>query len=300
MDPWRILGITQEYSPQEITRKYRQLMLIYHPDKKGPNGISEETREKRFHEIQQAYNFLQKIPKFRDAPDYKMEYSIDSTVTIPQYQPGPLGPGPSGPSGSSFNLDRFNEDFMASKIQMEKDGFIDPDTIGRAPSNYDSFNKEKRPDTIDVAKDPINARARTTTNTELMQYNPMTGYGMKGKELGITKLDDYSVTFGRKNNKFNGADLLNTYNDFELETLALERDSKLRDQFGDSNPLGSKLEQRLNDYHRESISVKVFDKSTTNNYLKFQNTPEPTKDDLARRLYMDNYSDYLERRQIRN
>lgn len=58
-DPYVILGIDRSASPEDIKHAYRQLAGQYHPDK--VMHLGEEFKalaEKRFKEIQQAYNQL--------------------------------------------------------------------------------------------------------------------------------------------------------------------------------------------------------------------------------------------------
>jgi DnaJ like chaperone protein len=63
-DPYETLGVTGGDSPEEITRAYRRLAAQYHPDK--VQHLGEEFRqlaEKRFKEIQEAYDAVKKQGK---------------------------------------------------------------------------------------------------------------------------------------------------------------------------------------------------------------------------------------------
>jgi hypothetical protein len=58
-DPYAILGVSHDASPEEIKAAYRQLASQYHPDK--VQHLGEEFKrlaEVRFKEIQQAYETL--------------------------------------------------------------------------------------------------------------------------------------------------------------------------------------------------------------------------------------------------
>lgn len=60
-DPYAILGVHKGASSDEIQKAYKQLVNRYHPDK--VQHLGEEFRqlaEKRFKEIQQAYQYLVK------------------------------------------------------------------------------------------------------------------------------------------------------------------------------------------------------------------------------------------------
>ena len=57
--PYIVLGVSSDASPEEIKNAYRQLVSKYHPDKVGHLGDEfKELAERRFKEIQSAYNEL--------------------------------------------------------------------------------------------------------------------------------------------------------------------------------------------------------------------------------------------------
>ncbi len=60
-DPYTTLGLDRGASEQEIKQAYRQLALRYHPDKVAHLGDEfKALAEKRFREIQQAYEELKR------------------------------------------------------------------------------------------------------------------------------------------------------------------------------------------------------------------------------------------------
>jgi DnaJ like chaperone protein len=63
-DPYSILGIERGVSQEEIKKAYRELANKYHPDKVEHLGDEfKELAEKRFKDIQKAYNELSKIQR---------------------------------------------------------------------------------------------------------------------------------------------------------------------------------------------------------------------------------------------
>ena len=57
----RILGVTDKDSPATITRKYKELLAKYHPDKVQHLGIEfQEMAERKTKAIIEAYEFLRK------------------------------------------------------------------------------------------------------------------------------------------------------------------------------------------------------------------------------------------------
>jgi len=60
----KILGLYNwNFSETELTKIYRKLVLIWHPDKPAPNGYTKEQQEAKFKEIDSAYKFLLEITK---------------------------------------------------------------------------------------------------------------------------------------------------------------------------------------------------------------------------------------------
>lgn len=58
-DPYTVLGVARDAAPDEIRAAYRGLANQYHPDKVSHLGKEfQELAEKRFKEIQQAYDQL--------------------------------------------------------------------------------------------------------------------------------------------------------------------------------------------------------------------------------------------------
>lgn len=58
-DPYTILGVERNASPDEIKKAYRRLANTYHPDKVSHMGEEfQQLAEKKFKEIQEAYQQL--------------------------------------------------------------------------------------------------------------------------------------------------------------------------------------------------------------------------------------------------
>ena len=54
LDPYSVLGVSQNASDEEIKKAYRRLSRKYHPDA-NINNPNKEQAEEKFKEIQQAY-----------------------------------------------------------------------------------------------------------------------------------------------------------------------------------------------------------------------------------------------------
>ena len=66
-NPYRVLGVSEYASFDEIKKAYRTLSRKYHPDS-NPNDPDPESTKNNFRRIQEAY---EAIEKERNSPDYK-------------------------------------------------------------------------------------------------------------------------------------------------------------------------------------------------------------------------------------
>lgn len=60
MDPYKILGVSENASDEEVKRAYRKLSKKYHPDA-NINNPNKDEAEKKFKEVQAAYETIMKI-----------------------------------------------------------------------------------------------------------------------------------------------------------------------------------------------------------------------------------------------
>jgi DnaJ-class molecular chaperone len=55
---YKILGLSPGASQSQIKKAHRELALKYHPDKIAQSGLTKEEAEKKFKEIQEAFEIL--------------------------------------------------------------------------------------------------------------------------------------------------------------------------------------------------------------------------------------------------
>ena len=78
LTPWDILDLPHDASKRQIKSRYRQLSLVYHPDKNKNTIASSEL----FSKITEAYNYLMKLQEENDCPDDEIEYVENDDTMI--------------------------------------------------------------------------------------------------------------------------------------------------------------------------------------------------------------------------
>ncbi len=68
-DPYRVLGVPRDASPEDLHDAYRRLVKLHHPDRNG--GSPESSR--RFQEIQAAYETVRDRPRTAPPADASVE-----------------------------------------------------------------------------------------------------------------------------------------------------------------------------------------------------------------------------------
>lgn len=90
MNPYKILGITEKASDEEVKRAYRAMAVKYHPDKGGDAWVFEQVRE--------AY---EAIVRARRSPE-----SNPARRPAPQSPPPPTPPAPERPVTAAYTTER--------------------------------------------------------------------------------------------------------------------------------------------------------------------------------------------------
>ena len=99
-DPYKTLGVSRTASPDELKKRYRKLCLKYHPDKNVSKSAKErELAEKRFKQVQAAYDMIENGSSPRYHPD------ADNSWSPPRHQQYADNNRSSGRSGSTPTAD---------------------------------------------------------------------------------------------------------------------------------------------------------------------------------------------------
>ena len=83
IDPYQILGVSQDASEDEIKKAYRSLSRKYHPDA-NINNPNKEEAEAKFKEVQQAYQKImdERARGYSGVPHTGMEVRLVTCMAI--------------------------------------------------------------------------------------------------------------------------------------------------------------------------------------------------------------------------
>ena len=247
-NPYKILDIDKNYTPESLKEKYKQLALIYHPDKGGDPEI--------FCDVTKSYIYLLKKHKEKipDKQIYELKNDFEEHLKNESNKKNVLM------KNDRFDINEFNnvfennhikkndgyEDFMKDNIQPKKDTYIFSEKFNIKIFNkiFDkNTKKEIKQQKIQLYKEP----------ETLFQSN--SDYS----ELGEENIDDYTSGFNF-NKSMHYTDCKRAYSEPESLDCSIETFGSLEE-----------LEK-----HRKNISYKMNDDDNDkyNKYLDYKKTQE--------------------------
>ena len=247
-NPYKILDIDKEYTPDTLKEKYKELALIYHPDKGGDPDI--------FCDVTKSYIYLLKKykEKIPDKQIFELKNDFDEHIKNESNKKNILM------KNDRFDINEFNnvfdnyqikqnngyEDFMKDTEKPKKDTYIFSEKFNIKIFNklFDkNIKKEIKQQKIQLYKEP----------ETLFQSN--SNYS----ELGEENIDDYTSGFNF-NKSMHYTDCKIAYSEPESLDCSIETFGSLEE-----------LEK-----HRKNISYKMNDddNSKYNHYLEYTKNKE--------------------------
>ena len=243
-NPYKILEISKDYTPESLKTQYKSMAMKYHPDKGGDSEV--------FKDITQSYLYLLKKYK-ENLPDkqiYDLKNEFDDFTKNEGNSKNILMPD------SHFNLNQFNNIFNDNFTQKTngyedflKNGTVENKTESDSYIFSDTFN-------INVFNKVFNTKIKKNKeNTVIVYKEPETLFQSSNNfsELdGDDELEDYTSGF-----TFNYTDCKKAYsNPEDLSNIDVSSFNSIDD-----------LEK-----HRSDISYKMSneDLEKYNNYLKLE------------------------------
>lgn len=203
IDPYKMLGVPKNFTPDQLRSSYKKLALVMHPDKQGGNDYMFKTLTTCYKLLVRQYNL-----RIQDKQFHELKKDFTAHQTQPSYVPV------QDPK-KSFNINKFNEIFEQNKI---------PDAV--RDTGYNEFLRESTDSNQPKLKgklsnEAFNAQFEKHTKAEpskhLIKYQepePMfAGKKIQFTELGQDKVDDFSAdNLSKKNLNYMDLKLAHTTN----------------------------------------------------------------------------------------
>ncbi len=116
---YEILEVSKTAGTEQITKAYRNLARIYHPDKAETNNLSQEEATIKFQQIQEAYEIL-KDPEKRKNYDFQQQY--DAYPEVYDYIR-------TGDLNNLISICTINKIELTKEMLLEASKFIQPEII---------------------------------------------------------------------------------------------------------------------------------------------------------------------------
>lgn len=194
MNPYHILGVSKNYSLEELKEKYKNLAMKVHPDKGGT--------EELFLLVTKCYKYLvqefHKNVSQKEYHDLKKEFKQDIKKNDYSYSKEDY-------SASKFDLDKFNKVFTDTKLENAYDkGYSNWMSDEPFKEVSESERKVKRSFNLDKFNDKFEKMTDDKNNKFLVKYKEpeplMASKKIQFTELGEENIDDFSADNVSKKN----------------------------------------------------------------------------------------------------
>jgi curved DNA-binding protein CbpA len=269
LDPYQILGISYSANLKEIRMRFKELVLINHPDRGG--------HSESFDIIKRAYSYIFLYKKKQKKQLEKEQRTFDGYTSTRNFQNESLDREFSklkiNPNDKSLNNKKFNKIFEIHKTN-------DPDDRG-----YKSKRSKKRLDFEKIRK-MKNEKNKKQQIVVFEEPNPIELTKENYKKLGLKYVKDFSQNIGKNGSQY--CDFQKAYTEYDYNTMtnyrkddfSLEEYQQKRSNINfEMNPqekmkMKMKMKQELEMENRRQFIIQKNDDlmlkkfHSTNNYLK--------------------------------
>lgn len=285
INPYQILGVSENDSIEHIDYVYREFIKLLHPDKLSSQNLKIKDQEKAeyLQLIRDAYNAIMSSNVKLNNPKRSNEYKNDIKITMDKAF---INNGKISQANSESFDKKFNEAFE-HRLEIDRNAGL---TNG-FERGYKEFDNGKNFESsgpltlpsysgdIDVKPSAI-LQHQEIGDTRLTEYKPefvsFADTAVNYQEVGITSVSDFTMAPTGKSG-IGGADLMSVYGaNYEPWEKTAMRDSRLSTKFTDSTNITQKMSKM------ESTRGTDYDFIPTEPlYLESVKTAEQVREQLA-------------------
>jgi curved DNA-binding protein CbpA len=254
LNPYEILGVSENDDLRTINAVYRTLITALHPDKSLTQnairlGWTNEEKLTAFITVKKAYDTIAKKHKPINVPDFAVNYNVEEEFTIEQMVGG---------NGKVDNA-TFNRQFNEYQEKIAKSGYADPYASG-----YQDLFKPMTEEEIRMIKSGQRPEIKVTTTEQIRRDDAAISNQQLAltvndvnitnnfTELGLTKINDFSFSTASCKNQFCGTDLKAAYgqnNEYWEDTV--RRNTEISSKYNDT----TKVDNKMNNFMSERETV---------------------------------------------
>lgn len=188
IDPYKMLGIAKNFTPDQLRTAYKKMALAMHPDKQGGNDYMFKMLTTCYKQLVKEYNKRITDRQFH-------ELKTESQRTTNNYTP-PV-------DSKSFNIERFNTVFEKNRLSdsVRDTGYNDWLKTGDDGQAAPKFNGKFTSRAFNEQFEKSNKGEQSKHVIKYKEPEPMfAGKKIQYTELGVDNIDDYSGdNLSRKN-----------------------------------------------------------------------------------------------------
>lgn len=194
VDPYKMLNVPKNFTPDQLKAAYKKLALVMHPDKQGGNDYMFKMLTSCYKQLVREYNSRISDRQFTELKTASQNYARN-----PGLQANPMNGGGGGGGGGfdkkNFNINKFNKVFEENSLpdgvkEVGYDDWLKTGDAGKEPT------KMKGKFSLSAFNNQFEKNVQGDASKHLVKYKEpeplFTGKKIQFTELGVDKIDDFS------------------------------------------------------------------------------------------------------------
>lgn len=186
VDPYKMLNVPKNFTPDQLKASYKKLALAMHPDKQGGNDYMFKVLTTCYKQLVREYN-----ARVSDRQFHELKTASKNYAQNPGLQANPMG----AYDKKNFNINKFNKVFEENALpdgvkEVGYDDWLKTGDAGLEPT------KMKGKFSLSAFNSQFEKNVHVEKSKHLIKYKEpeplFTGKKIQFTELGVDKIDDFS------------------------------------------------------------------------------------------------------------